>query len=265
MRHRQCGKLDAHQLAEPGCRLASSNTDLSGQDVSSALSCSTRSVKVAIRSSPARVGESDGGLCSPLQDLVTRGAVLSGQRAQLSPAFGDLFQAPGLAVQALQIAHQISRQIGELVARLCQPIAERSRCSISGDRRFKRRARRVQHRQRTTSLILRSRESLNSRMRRIPQVVCRLQPHGLCRQRDIFRRARSDSLDLFQAEAQQVDLAGPALGLGTELSQLRLCGAILRPEIGVRESGSSTAAPAKRSRSCSCRPASVSRSCSDCP
>ena len=70
-----------------------------------------------------KMGEPASGLCSPLQDLVTRSAVLSGERAQLSPALGDLFQAPGLAVQALQIAHQISRQISELVARLGQPIA----------------------------------------------------------------------------------------------------------------------------------------------
>ena len=31
VRHRQCSELDEHQFAEPGCRLASSNTDLSGQ------------------------------------------------------------------------------------------------------------------------------------------------------------------------------------------------------------------------------------------
>ena len=149
------------------------------------------------------------------QHLVTRGAVLSGQRARLGPAFGDLFQAPGLAVQALQIAadQPSDRETGSSPR---QPIAERSRCS-SGDRRSRPCAPRTAspaHHQPHLPVP----QEPEQPMRRIPQIVCRLQPHGLCRQRDIFRRARSDSLDLFQAEAQQVDLAGSTLGR-RELSQ----------------------------------------------
>ena len=48
-----------------------------------------------------------------------------------------------------------------------------------------------------------------------------------------LRPGRVDPLDLFQTEGQQINLAGPTLGLGTQSGQLRLCGAILRPQSAV--------------------------------
>jgi hypothetical protein len=72
---------------------------------------------------------------------------------------------------------------------------------------------------------------VHGRLRRLPQIIRGLQPDRFRRERDILSRAGGDSLDLLQAEAQQIDLSDPALGFGTELRQLRPGSAILRPEI----------------------------------
>jgi hypothetical protein len=57
-----------------------------------------------------------------------------------------------------------------------------------------------------------------------------LQPQGLGRQCNILARPRPDPLYLLQSELQQINLASTALGLGTKLLKLRMCGTLFLPK-----------------------------------
>ena len=121
---RACGIARAasftdHQFTESGRtpRAVPRRSGQPGRRVRSPASA-TRCSSVAIRSSlcsswVSRTADS----AAHCKYLVARGAVLPGERAELSPALGNLFQPAGLALQAVQVARQVGGEIAELVAR----------------------------------------------------------------------------------------------------------------------------------------------------
>ena len=174
----------------------------------------------------------NGRLVGPSADLVDGRPVLPGQPGQPRAPLRNLLQPTRLGLQVAQKAGQLTGDISQQIAGFAEPLPKAGQ-HVIGRPLLQGPARGSDRAQRPAGLVLGAGDERQRGRCRRPQVVGRVQPRRLGRQRDVLAGLGRHLLDLGQAEPQEVDLPGPALRLGPQPPQLGRRGPALGEVRGV--------------------------------
>ena len=205
----------------------------------------------------------EGRFRAPGDHLVDRRPVLASQAGERRPAPRDPLQTSRLGVQGVEISGQISRHVGQQVARLGQPTSQLVELLIRGGP--------IEHLagqgdlgERSPGLVVCARDRPEGRLGRLPEVVRGLQPQGLGGQREVLPRLAAPparSRPVRSGAGRSPGLGpGPRRGAGRVRSRRR---GVRRRACGSGSAPAPARSPANRSRSCRGRSAAARRCCSD--
>ena len=173
-----------------------------------------------------------GGLGGPGDDLVDGLAVLAGERGERRAALGDHGEPLRVGVDAAGVGRDVGGEVGEQVGELGQPVAQLAGLGVVLPDAVEEPAGRGDRSQGVGGALL-AREGLAGLLGGGAQGVGVAEPRLLRGQLDVLAGLGGDVLDLAEAEAEQVGLAGPLAGVPDHLGELALDVDELPVEVGV--------------------------------
>ena len=179
------------------------------------------------------VEQAQRGLLTPGQHLVDRLAVLAGERGQRRAALGDHRQAGRVDVQPRGVRGDVGGEVGEQVGELGEPVGQLAGLRVvvadaleGGPRR--------RGRGQGVGLVELAGQRLAGLLGGGAQGVGEPEPGLLGGERGVLAGLRVDRLQLLEAEAEQVGLAGALPGARHHLVELALAGHQAGVPLGVR-------------------------------